>query len=117
LTSDLEDLPEGTTAEAIHVGVMSGTLDLVQRIYLGLDVRDGVLYFNPTLLDRIDGLSLPMQFRGTPLRVTLEGNALTVTALAEGFSLPVKVGLGDEVHELSPGERCTLTIAARTPAM
>jgi trehalose/maltose hydrolase-like predicted phosphorylase len=113
LTSDIEDIQEGTTAEGVHLGVMSGTLDLVQRVYLGLDIRDDVLLFNPTLLDRIDGLSLPMQFRGTPLRVTLDGKALRVIALSHGSSLPVKVGVGDEVHELRAGEHRTFTIAAR----
>ena len=34
-------------------------------------IRDGVLYFAPRLTDRLDGLSFPMQFRGTPIRVTL----------------------------------------------
>jgi len=46
-----------------------------------------------------------MQFRRTPLRVTLEGGELTVVADAEGFSRPVRVGVGDEVHELCAGDR------------
>ena len=98
------------------MGVMSGTLDLVQRIYLGTEIRDGVVYFDPRLPERLDGLSLPMQFRGTPIEVTLEGGELTVEALADGFSPPVRVGVGDEVRELGPGDRCTFTIAARTGA-
>jgi trehalose/maltose hydrolase-like predicted phosphorylase len=113
LESDIGDIQGGTTQEGIHMGVMSGTLDLVQRIYLGTEIRDGVVYFDPRLPDRLDGLSLPMQFRGTPIRVTIAGSELTVTALAEGFSLPVKVGVGDDVRELSAGDRCTFTIAAR----
>ena len=32
------------------MGVMCGTLDLVQRAYLGVDVRDGVVYFDPKLI-------------------------------------------------------------------
>jgi trehalose/maltose hydrolase-like predicted phosphorylase len=110
LESDIGDIQGGTTPEGIHLGVMSGTLDLVQRIYLGTEIRDEVVRFNPRLPARLDGLSLRMQFRGTPIRVTLEGTELTVVALAEGFSLPVKVGVGDEVRELAAGERCTFTI-------
>jgi trehalose/maltose hydrolase-like predicted phosphorylase len=112
LESDICDIQGGTTPEGIHLGVMAGTLDLVQRIYLGTEIRDGVVHFNPRLPDRLDGLSLPMQFRGTPITVTLEGTELTVIALADGFSLPVRVGVGDEVRELAAGERCTLTIPA-----
>ena len=31
------------------MGVMAGTLDLVQRSYTGEHVRDGVLHFDPRL--------------------------------------------------------------------
>jgi hypothetical protein len=34
------------------MGVMSGTLDLLQRSYAGSSVRDGVLHFQPRLIDR-----------------------------------------------------------------
>ena len=43
------------------MGVMSGTLDLIQRGYLGSEIRDDVLYFDPRLTDRLDGLSFSMQ--------------------------------------------------------
>ena len=66
------------------MGVMSGTLDLVQRAYLGTEIRDDVLRFDPRLADRLDGLSLPMQFRRTAIRVTLAQGELTVAALADG---------------------------------
>ena len=49
LESDVEDIQGGTTKEGIHMGVMAGTLDLVQRGYAGTDVRDGVLCFDPRL--------------------------------------------------------------------
>ena len=29
------------------MGVMAGTLDLIQRGYIGTEIRDGVLYFDP----------------------------------------------------------------------
>ena len=35
LRSDAEDIQGGTTREGIHMGVMSGTIDLVQRAYPG----------------------------------------------------------------------------------
>ena len=43
LESDVGDVQGGTTKEGIHLGVMAGTLDLVQRVYLGAEIRDGVL--------------------------------------------------------------------------
>ena len=52
LQSDVDDIQGGTTKEGIHVGVMSGTLDVVQRCYAGTHVRDDVLYFDPRLPSR-----------------------------------------------------------------
>ncbi len=110
LESDVGDVQGGTTKEGIHLGVMAGTLDLIQRAYTGAEIRDGVLYFSPTLADRLDGLSFPMQMRGTPIRVTVKGGELTIV-ITGGFSRPIKVCLGDETRELGAGERCTFKIA------
>jgi trehalose/maltose hydrolase-like predicted phosphorylase len=100
LESDIGDVQGGTTKEGIHMGVMSGTLDLIQRTYVGSEIRDGALYFKPRLTDKL----------GTPMRVTLGDGELTVTAPTEGFSRPIKVGVGDEVHELCAGDEHTFTL-------
>ncbi len=113
LRSDVEDIQGGTTSEGIHTGAMAGTLDLVQRIYLGTEIRDGVVFFEPRLHERLDGLSLLMQFRSTPIRVGIDGNDLTVEALAEGFSEPVRIGFGEDVRELAAGERCRFALTAQ----
>jgi trehalose/maltose hydrolase-like predicted phosphorylase len=113
LESDVGDVQGGTTKEGIHMGVMSGTLDLLQRYYVGCGVRDGVLYFAPTVLDRLDGLVFSMQFRATPLRVSITGEALTVLALPEGFRGPVRVGVGDEIRELGAGDSTVFGISPK----
>jgi trehalose/maltose hydrolase-like predicted phosphorylase len=110
LESDVGDIQGGTTKEGIHMGVMSGTLDLVQRGYVGTSARDGVLFFEPRLIDRLNGLTFSMQFRGTPLQVALHGDELTVAVDPEGQSRPVRVGVGDEVQELCPGDRWTFAL-------
>jgi trehalose/maltose hydrolase-like predicted phosphorylase len=116
LESDIGDVQGGTTKEGIHLGVMAGTLDLIQRGYVGSVIRDGVVHFGPRLLDRLDGLSFPMQFRGTPLRVTLGSGALTVVVPADGFSRPVRVAVGDEVRELHAGDEYTFAVDKKTSA-
>jgi trehalose/maltose hydrolase-like predicted phosphorylase len=116
LESDIGDVQGGTTKEGIHLGVMSGTLDLIQRGYLGSRIRDGVLYFKPRLTDRLDGLAFPMQYRGTPIKVTLREGELGVSAHGEGLSRPIHVGVGDEVRELCPGEACTFALAPQPAA-
>src|SRR5206468_10487648 len=85
------------------------TLDLIQRFYAGAEIRDGVLTFAPTLTEQIDGLSFPMQVHGTPIRVTVRKDELTVV-ITGGFSRPIKVGIGDDVRELGAGERCTFAL-------
>jgi trehalose/maltose hydrolase-like predicted phosphorylase len=95
------------------MGVMAGTLDLVQRIYLGAEIRDGIVYFAPRLAGWLDGLSLPMQFHGTPFTVTVNGAELTVEASASGFSQPISVGVEDDVRELGPGDLCTFVLPDR----
>jgi trehalose/maltose hydrolase-like predicted phosphorylase len=107
LESDVGDVQGGTTQEGIHMGVMAGTLDLIQRGYLGTDIRDGVLQFDPKPVGNLDGLSFPMQFRGTPLEVELEGGKLTVAAQSDDFGQPIQVRVGDESREIRPGERYT----------
>jgi trehalose/maltose hydrolase-like predicted phosphorylase len=116
LESDIGDVQGGTTKEGIHLGVMCGTLDLIQRGYLGSRIRDGVLYFKPRLTDRLDGLAFPMQYRGTPLTVTLQAGELRVAVKGEGLSRPIRVGVGDDVRELCPGDEWTFALAAQPAA-
>lgn len=111
LESDVCDVQGGTTKEGIHLGVMAGTLDLIQRGYAGTEIRDGVLRFDPGQGRRLDGLSFPMRFRGMPIRVTLGDGELTIVAAAEGESPPIRVGVGDDVRELRPGERHTFVLS------
>jgi trehalose/maltose hydrolase-like predicted phosphorylase len=109
LESDVDDIQGGTTKEGIHMGVMAGTLDLLQRGYLGTEIRDDVLYFQPRLTDRLDGLSFHMRFRGTPMRVSLESGVLTVTPEAGGAG-SLKVGVDGTVHEIKVGESHAFTV-------
>jgi len=109
LESDVGDVQGGTTQEGIHMGVMAGTLDLIQRAYLGTEIRDGTLYFEPKPVGNLDGLSLPMWFRGMPLEVKLEGGKLTVTAQSDSFSQPIYVGVRDTVREIETGESFTFS--------
>ncbi len=109
LESDVSDVQGGTTQEGIHVGVMAGTLDLIQRGYMGSEIHDGVLYFDPKPVGNLDGLSFPMRFRGMPLEVKLEVDKLTVGAQSDGFSQPIQVGVGDTVREIKTGESFTFS--------
>ncbi|GAB3979475.1 glycosyl hydrolase family 65 protein [Actinoallomurus acanthiterrae] len=64
LDSDLHDVQGGTTAEGIHLGAMAGTLDLAQRCYTGLELRDDVLRLNPHLPPGLPGLGMELRYHG-----------------------------------------------------
>lgn len=113
LESDFDDVQGGTTKEGIHMGVMCGTLDLLQRTYVGTSISDGVLRFAPRLVDRLDGVGFSMRFRGSPLRVRIGEGALRVIAPVQGFRGPVRVAMGDEVRELGAGETCAFALPAQ----
>ena len=110
LESDVGDIQGGTTREGIHMGVMSGTLDLLQRAYAGVHVRDGVLRFDPRIPDQLDGISFGIQFRRTAMRVTVASGTLTITLSPEGASRPIAIGFADEIREACPGERHTFEL-------
>jgi trehalose/maltose hydrolase-like predicted phosphorylase len=88
---------------------MAGTLDLIQRGYMGVEIRDGALTFDPKLTDKLDGISYTMMFRGTSVRVKLSGGELTVTPLPGGAD-SVKVGLRGTVAEVKAGESKTFAL-------
>ncbi len=104
LESDVGDVQGGTTKEGIHLGVMAGTLDLIQRGYLGSKIRDGGLRFDPKPPKKLDGLHFPMVFRGVSLEVSLGGDELTVAVQDDGPDQSVEVGVEDEVRRIKAGE-------------
>jgi trehalose/maltose hydrolase-like predicted phosphorylase len=103
LESDVNDVQGGTTAEGIHMGVMAGTLDLLQRGYLGTESSGELLRFSPNEVERLAGLSLLMRFRDTVLKVSLETDRLTV-ARVDDSAHPIWIGVGDTVQEARAGQ-------------
>jgi alpha,alpha-trehalase len=111
LRSDVDDIQGGTTKEGIHVGVMAGTLDVIQRYYAGTHVRGDVLYFDPRLPGQLDGLSFPIQFRETTILVTVTGERLTLAVHPESVSRPVGAGVPGDVRELHAGDRAVFELS------
>jgi trehalose/maltose hydrolase-like predicted phosphorylase/beta-phosphoglucomutase-like phosphatase (HAD superfamily) len=114
LQSDIDDIQGGTTKEGIHLGVMAGTLDLLQRAYLGIELVDDVVYFKPTAIERLDGLRIPLQVRRTPIDVSVKGDRITVTVLAEGFTRPIIVSVAGMARELHASESATFAVRPQT---
>jgi trehalose/maltose hydrolase-like predicted phosphorylase len=111
LRSDIDDIQGGTTKEGIHLGVMAGTLDVVQRYYAGTQIRDGVLSFDPRLPSQLGDLSFPMRFREAAILVTLTRDRLTLAVHPEGASQPVRAGVPGDIRELRPGEQAVFELS------
>lgn len=101
LRSDVDDVQGGTTAEGIHLGAMAGTVDLVQRCYTGIELKDDALYLNPALPEELDHLALTLRYRSQSVRVHLTDEAARV-AVADGAGPGVLVRMGHEERRVEP---------------
>jgi alpha,alpha-trehalase len=102
LFSDLADIQGGTTAEGIHLGVMTGTVDLVQRGYTGLEIRDGTLWLDPAVPAQLGDLEFEVRYRGRLLSFSITSRRLAVST-PPGDEPPIRVGVRDRVIELDAG--------------
>ena len=110
LESDAGDIQGGTTKEGIHMGVMAGALDLIQRGYVGAEIQDSSLSFKPKPNGTLDGLSLHMRFRKVPVEITLKEDSLAVATRTDDLGRSFKVVVGDESREIEHGERYAFTL-------
>ncbi|RVX41701.1 trehalose/maltose hydrolase-like predicted phosphorylase [Nonomuraea polychroma] len=98
LHSDIMDVQGGTTAEGIHLGAMGGTLDLLQRCYLGLELRRDGLRLDPMLPGGLGVLSMPIRFRGRQLFIDADHRQARVNGLPCRFYTggeAIMTGTGD----------------------
>jgi trehalose/maltose hydrolase-like predicted phosphorylase len=103
LHSDLDDSQGGTTAEGIHLGAMAGTVDVLQRCYLGIEAREDVLWLNPLLPSEVRRLDLDIRYQRRWLTLSVSDGELTVEVQDWGRGT-VRIGIDGEVAHLSPGE-------------
>ncbi len=104
LGADVADAQGGTTSEGIHLGAMAGTVDLVQRCYLGLEIRDDVLWLNPRLPDELDALETTIRYRGHwRIEVRVEGQRLRLK-VPSGDAAPFRLGFDGRIQTVGPGD-------------
>ncbi len=115
LESDVSDVQGGTTPEGIHMGVMAGTLDLLQRGYLGTESSGDLLRFAPKEIERLSGLSMLIRFRDCVLKLALAGDSLTVLRVDDSPS-SIQIGVGDTVRHVHAGQRHEFPLAVDSAA-
>ncbi|HEY5922642.1 MAG TPA: glycosyl hydrolase family 65 protein [Kofleriaceae bacterium] len=104
LIGDVADIQGGTTREGIHLGAMVGSVDLLQRCYTGLELREDVLWINPRLPESMRRLELLVRYRGHTLGLAITRD--TVEVSGERSDIPtMRIAIRDTVYELKAGER------------
>ncbi|WP_319707747.1 glycoside hydrolase family 65 protein [Nonomuraea angiospora] len=88
LYSDIKDVQGGTTAEGIHLGAMGGTLDLLQRCYLGLELRPDGLRLDPLLPGRLGVLSMPIRYHGRQIFIDADHREARLNGTARRTAPP-----------------------------
>ena len=81
LVTDVADIQGGTTSEGIHLEAMAGTVDVLQRCYTGLELRDNVLWLTPRLPKSLQRLRLFVRYRGQSLTVEVDRDSVDVRAM------------------------------------
>lgn len=102
LQSDVSDVQQGTTAEGVHLGAMAGTVDLVQRVSTGIEVRGDVLRLNPELPREMERLDMRIRYRGHSLDLRLTRDSLTVRG-RDGATSPISLCIDGKICEFVSG--------------
>lgn len=109
LETDVADIQGGTTPEGIHLGAMAGTVDLIQRAYTGVEVRDDVLWFNPCLPDSLSDLHMRLRYRAHWIDVYVTKESLRVS-LERAWPRPARIGFRGQVFDIEEGQTLTFDL-------
>lgn len=109
LRSDLDDIQHGTTREGVHIAAMAGSVDLVTRCYVGLEMRGDRLWFHPQLPSEIISVKFHIAYREQALSVTVTQDDLRIVS-AEGEAAPIRIVVEGVEFELATGEERTFSL-------
>jgi trehalose/maltose hydrolase-like predicted phosphorylase len=112
LDADLYAPENQGTQEGIHLGAMSGSLDVLQRHYLGVRPELDGLHIFPTPPAQLPDVSLSLVFRQACLQFRLQEGSLQVTA-SRGNDRAVPVHHAEGQVQLEPGQ--SLNVPCRVP--
>ena len=97
------------------MGAMSGTVDMVQRGYTGIEVRGGVLHFKPNLPEGMKRLRLSLRYRKHLVDVDITQDTLVLSSRWRTPE-PLEFALRGERHQFLPCETLEFPIE-RPPIM
>jgi trehalose/maltose hydrolase-like predicted phosphorylase len=103
LNVDLQAPSDGGTREGVHLGAMAGSLDVLQRHYLGIYLYVDGIHLEPAPPAALGDVTLGFWFRGAKLVVELSGNDLRLRS-DPANDLMISVRHKGEVAALAPGK-------------
>lgn len=113
LQSDISDIQQGTAQEGVHLGAMAGSVDLVQRVSTGLEVKGDVLRIDPQLPRELDRLDMRIRYRGHSLDLALTRHSLSVRGRNRGVA-PIFLRIDHKVYEFTAGTAQTFRLSHET---
>ncbi|MEO8165080.1 MAG: glycosyl hydrolase family 65 protein, partial [Betaproteobacteria bacterium] len=113
LQSDVADVQQGTTSEGVHLGAMAGTVDLVQRVWTGIEVKSDVLWLNPELPQEMERLDMHIRYRGQSIDLQLTRESLTVRGRDRGGGR-ISIGVDGKVCEFVSGSTHVFQLIDKT---
>lgn len=90
LKSDIDDVQGGTTPEGIHLGAMAGTVDIIQRCYTGLEIREDALWINPRLPEKLKELKFRIRYRSHWISFRINHKKVRID-FDKGWANPVEI--------------------------
>jgi trehalose/maltose hydrolase-like predicted phosphorylase len=99
LNSDYVDIQGGTTAEGIHMGVMTGTVLMALTAFAGLNFHGNILSISPNLPKYWKSIEFKCKFRGGNYNFRVSMDQIAVKANVEAF-----IAMKGKKIELKPNE-------------
>ena len=110
LYSDVDDTQGGTTKEGIHLAAMAGAVDLLQRCYTGIELRDDVLRLHPVLPLELGLPAFSIRYRRHLVHLEFTPQLARVSVDPdEGESITVDVA--GSIQPVRPGETIEVPLA------
>jgi len=109
LRSDVADVQGGTTAEGIHLAGMAGTIDVLQRCFAGVELRDDTLWLNPFWAKSLGTLEFSIFYRDHLITLSMVDHTARVSS-GPGSASPVRVGCRGQLRDLRPGQSLTFPL-------
>jgi len=100
LQSDIYDIQGGTTAEAVHSGVMAGTLDILFKSFAGINIFKDHLQIEPNLPSQWKRLSFKIILRGTWIGIEVAQDEVKVYYIKKPVQ-KIRIRVGDSYYDLN----------------